>query len=129
MIASMAIAVLPVPRSPMISSRCPLPIGIRASIARMPVWSGCLTPWDRRDPPRATNDVAFLDLDVGAHDGDADRILFEVEDNAVHAVGELDEFRRLRVVEAVDPRDVVADLDHGPDLGLVGSGLEEPFGG
>ncbi len=44
MMVSIAIAVLPVPRSPMISSRCPLPIGISASIARIPVCSGCFTP-------------------------------------------------------------------------------------
>jgi hypothetical protein len=41
MIVSMAIAVLPVWRSPMISSRWPRPIGIMASIALMPVCSGC----------------------------------------------------------------------------------------
>ena len=43
MIVSTAMAVLPVPRSPMISSRWPRPIGIIASIALMPVWSGSLT--------------------------------------------------------------------------------------
>jgi hypothetical protein len=43
MIVSMAIAVLPVPRSPMISSRCPRPIGIIESIALMPVCSGSFT--------------------------------------------------------------------------------------
>ena len=40
MIASMAMAVLPVSRSPMISSRWPRPIGIMASMALMPVCSG-----------------------------------------------------------------------------------------
>ena len=39
----MAIAVLPVCLSPIISSLCPRPIGIIASIALIPVWSGCLT--------------------------------------------------------------------------------------
>jgi hypothetical protein len=39
----MATAVLPVPRSPMISSRCPRPIGIIESMALMPVWSGSFT--------------------------------------------------------------------------------------
>ena len=43
MIVSMAIAVLPVWRSPMISSRWPRPIGISASIALMPVWTGVST--------------------------------------------------------------------------------------
>ena len=44
MIVSMATAVLPVWRSPMISSRWPRPIGISASIALMPVWTGVSTP-------------------------------------------------------------------------------------
>ena len=43
MIASIATAVLPVCRSPMISSRWPRPIGTIASIALSPVCSGSLT--------------------------------------------------------------------------------------
>src|SRR4026207_1292939 len=38
-------AVLPVERSPMTSSRWPRPIGIIESIALMPVWSGSFTGW------------------------------------------------------------------------------------
>ncbi len=41
----MAMAVLPVLRSPMISSRWPRPIGVMASIDLMPVWSGSSTGW------------------------------------------------------------------------------------
>ena len=40
MIVSIAIAVLPVWRSPMISSRWPRPIGIIPSIDIRPVWTG-----------------------------------------------------------------------------------------
>ena len=43
MMASIAMVVLPVARSPMISSRWPRPIGIIASMAVMPVWIGWLT--------------------------------------------------------------------------------------
>src|SRR5881397_2439858 len=43
MIVSIAIAVLPMARSPMISSRWPRPIGIIESIALIPVWSGSFT--------------------------------------------------------------------------------------
>ena len=50
MIVSMAIAVLPVWRSPMISSRWPRPIGISASIALMPVWTGVSTDWRTMTP-------------------------------------------------------------------------------
>src|SRR3989344_2177594 len=44
MIASIATAVLPVWRSPMMSSRCPRPIGMSASTAFTPVASGTPTP-------------------------------------------------------------------------------------
>ena len=50
----MAMAVLPVLRSPMISSRWPRPIGIIESIALMPVCSGWLTGW-RSAIPGALN--------------------------------------------------------------------------
>src|SRR5437016_4580564 len=43
MMVSSAMAVLPVLRSPMMSSRCPRPMGVIASIALMPVWSGSCT--------------------------------------------------------------------------------------
>ena len=45
MIVSMAMAVLPVCRSPMISSRWPRPTGVIASIALIPVCSGSFTFW------------------------------------------------------------------------------------
>ena len=54
MIVSTGIAVLPVLRSPMISSRWPRPIGIIESIALMPVWSGSFTGW-RSTTPGALN--------------------------------------------------------------------------
>ena len=45
MIVSMATVVLPVLRSPMISSRWPRPIGVMASMALIPVCIGSLTGW------------------------------------------------------------------------------------
>src|SRR3954464_13576158 len=47
MIVSTAIAVLPVWRSPMMSSRWPRPIGISPSIAFRPVCIGSVTGWGR----------------------------------------------------------------------------------
>src|SRR5215207_4990478 len=61
MIASSAIAVLPVWRSPMISSRWPRPIGIIESIAFSPVWSGSLTGW-RCTTPGALNSAGRSSL-------------------------------------------------------------------
>ena len=43
MMVSTAMVVFPVERSPIISSRCPRPIGITASMARMPVCNGAET--------------------------------------------------------------------------------------
>ena len=54
MIVSIAIAVLPVWRSPMMSSRWPRPIGIIESIAFRPVCSGSVTGW-RWTTPGALN--------------------------------------------------------------------------
>ena len=45
MIVSMATVVLPVLRSPMMSSRWPRPIGVMASMALMPVCMGSFTGW------------------------------------------------------------------------------------
>ena len=50
MIVSRAMAVLPVLRSPMISSRWPRPIGVMASMALMPVCSGSSTGWRPATP-------------------------------------------------------------------------------
>ena len=54
MIVSTATAVLPVPRSPMISSRWPRPIGIIPSIDLIPVCRGSFTGW-RSTTPGALN--------------------------------------------------------------------------
>ena len=67
MIASMPMAVLPVLRSPMISSRWPRPIGVIASMALMPVCSGSLHRL-------ALGDAGGDDLDRAALAGD-DRAL------------------------------------------------------
>ena len=65
MIVSTAIAVLPVERSPMISSRCPLPIGISASIARMPVGSDCLTACRCTTPGATFSIVRYFLVSIG----------------------------------------------------------------
>ena len=61
MIVSIAIVVLPVWRSPMISSRWPRPIGIILSIALIPVCSGTLTLW-RWMMPRAIASTGRISL-------------------------------------------------------------------
>ena len=62
---STATVVLPVLRSPMISSRWPRPIGVMASMALMPVCSGSDTGW-------RVDDAGGLDLEpagLGGGDG------------------------------------------------------------
>src|SRR3989304_258676 len=100
MIVSMASVDFPVERSPMISSRWPRPIGIIASIALVPVWTGTLralrvtnvratrcTPLAARaaplppPPPRAPPCLAQA--------GPAHRLLFQVEREAHGAALEL----------------------------------------
>src|SRR5215510_7779078 len=61
MIVSIASAVLPVWRSPMISSRWPRPIGTIASIALRPVCTGCDTGW-RAITPGATFSMTSVSL-------------------------------------------------------------------
>src|SRR3990172_6941319 len=57
MIVSRATAVLPVWRSPMMSSRCPRPIGIIESIALIPVCSGSLTASSQPAPPAVPGEL------------------------------------------------------------------------
>src|SRR5262245_10170306 len=54
-IVSIATVVLPVLRSPMMSSRWPRPIGVMASMALMPVWSGSPTGWRPTMPGACTS--------------------------------------------------------------------------
>ena len=64
-IASMAMAVLPVLRSPMISSRWPRPIGVMASIDLMPVWSGSSTGWRSAIPGAGDSSGQVLSVAIG----------------------------------------------------------------
>ena len=71
---------------------------------------------NRRDAAGPANEVAFLDAGVGAHDDHADVVLFEVERDALHPVGELDQLRRADAAQSVDAREVGAHFDHGTDF-------------
>ena len=66
--------------------------------------------------------VAFLELEVVAHDRGADVVLFQVEHQARHRLaglgrGELEHLARHGGLQPVDPGDPVPHLEHGPDLG------------
>ena len=112
MIVSTPIAVLPVPRSPMISSRCPRPIGIIESIALSPVWSGSFTGWrwmtpgalnssgrrlGRRDRAQAVERVAER-VDDAAEQPLADR-------HAHHRAGAAHRLALLDVLPLAEERD------------------------
>ena len=75
-----------------------------------------LTHRDRGDLAGALDRVVLADLLVLAEEGDADVVLFEVEHDAAHAPGELEQLARHRTGEAIDARDAVTDGEHGPGL-------------
>src|SRR4030067_617455 len=110
MIVSSAIAVFPVCRSPMISSRCPRPIGIIESIALMPVWSGSFTGW-RSTTLGAVNSMLRKWSDpVGALPSPGWPVAVATPPVIVLPP---------RLLAAPKPRDTVADREHGADaLGL-----------
>ena len=64
-IVSRMIAVLPVCRSPMISSRCPRPIGIIESMALMPVCSGSSTDLRSMTPGAMRSSGFRLSVAIG----------------------------------------------------------------
>ena len=71
--------------------------------------------------------VAFLQLEVVAHDGGADVVLLQVEHHPGDRLtgllgGELEHLARDGRLEAVDPGDAVADLEHRTDFRDVGRG-------
>ena len=68
--------------------------------------------------------VAFLDLGIRAEDHDADIVGFEVECHALNAIGELDHFARLDVVEAMDAGDAVTHGQNGTDFADLRFGAE-----
>ncbi len=76
------------------------------------------------DGAGALDDVTFLDLGVRTEDHDADIVGFQVQRHALHAIGELDHFARLDIVEAMDAGDAVADLEHGTDFAHLRFGAE-----
>src|SRR5438270_6364419 len=64
-IVSMQIAVLPVERSPMISSRWPRPTFVIESIALIPVWSGSFAGWRSMTPGALNSSDRVSDALIG----------------------------------------------------------------
>ena len=88
MIVSIAIVVLPVLRSPMISWRWPRPIGVIASIALMPVCSGSCTlcRWTTAAPGARARGGRSVSIVAEA----VDRLAERVDDAAEEAVADRD---------------------------------------
>ena len=114
MIASIATAVLPVWRSPMISSRWPRPIGTIASIALRPVCSGSFTGW------RSTTPGAMRSIGENCFVGDralaVDRLAERVDDAAEQLVADRhrdDAAGALDLVAFLDLRELAEQ--HGAD--------------
>ena len=125
MIVSIPTAVLPVPRSPMISSRWPRPIGIIESIDLRPVCSGCVTGcrWitpgrlELERPPARRLDRALPvervaeRIDDAAEHPLADRDAHHVA-GAPHRLTFLD---LLPLAEERDPDVVLLEVERDPD--------------
>src|SRR4030042_1213166 len=105
---SMTMMVLPVWRSPMMSSRWPRPMGIMVSMALIPVWSGSRAGWGAGAP---------------AEEDGPDVLLLEVQGQAEDAPRELEELIGHDPVEPIDAGDAVADRSDGPDLADVDAGI------
>src|SRR3990167_7903921 len=141
MMVSTASAVLPVWRSPIMSSRWPRPIGTIESMDFRPVCTGCDTDWRAitpgaifsiellahrhfHDAPGAFDRVALGDVLVLAHDHRAHRVALEVERQPISVSGELDHLALHHVGQAVHAADAVGESDHGPFGAGLGPGLE-----
>src|ERR671919_74487 len=125
-IVSTTSAVLPVWRSPMISSRWPRPIGIMESIALMPVWTGSFTGC-RSTTPGALNSSGRRSLVlIGGPPGGA---LDLAHDLAGLLVGELDRGGQLHLEPALLRGDeavqLARDLAHARDPALLDEQEEE----
>ena len=115
MIVSIAIVVLPVERSPMISWRWPRPIGVIASIALMPVASGsctdlrCITPGAWSSRARRSSDSISPRPSIGVPSGSIDAAQEAVADgDREDLAGTADRLALLDLVEVTEDDD--ADL-------------------
>ena len=79
---------------------------------------------DAHDLARPAYRLALLHALPLAEERDADVVLLEVERDAGHPVLELEPLECDAVLEAVDTRDAVSDLEDGSDLGEVGLDVE-----
>ncbi len=129
MMVSSAMAVFPVWRSPIISSRCPRPIGIMLSIALRPVDMGSRTPWRSTTPGSDTLDRRELcSLDGAAV---IDRLAKRVDHAANHPVAhrhahdlaaalDLISLAQLGVIAQDDAADLILVEVHGQAFHAVG---------
>ena len=134
MIVSIAMAVLPVPRSPMISSRWPRPIGIIESIAFMPVCIGSWTDLRAMMPGalistwrlvRADDRLAAVDRDAERVDDAAEQLLADGHlDDAAGALDGVAFADRLELAEERDADVVLFEVEHHAADGLAAGALE-----
>ena len=115
MIVSIAIAVLPVWRSPMISSRWPRPIGIIESIALMPVCIGSFTGW-RWTTPGALNSAGRVSVGVDVALA-VERVAERVDDAAEQLLADRDLEQAAGALDGVALLDLVPLAEqHGADV-------------
>ena len=84
----------------------------------------CHAGRDRDHAPGRLDRVAFLDLGLVAEDDGADVVLLEVQCDARGATRKLEQLVHHALVEAVDARDAVTDLEDRADVRLLHLALE-----
>ncbi len=82
-----------------------------------------LAHWHAQQLSGAADFVPLVDREIVAEDRHPDRVLFEVERQAVDARGKLDHLAGHDAGQPVDPGDAVADLQDAPDFADVDPGF------
>ena len=77
---------------------------------------------NRCDTAGAADFVAFFNAFVGAHDDDADVVLFQIQRDPLQAVGKFHEFRGADAAQSVNARQVRPDLDDRADFVFLHAG-------
>ena len=98
-------------------------------------WPSGLTTRPRKASPTGTESTSpvrltcwpCFDLLEVAEDDGADAVLVEVQRDAEHAAGELEEFLRHDRGQALDVGDAVTGVDDGADLFTLGVGGERGY--
>ncbi len=78
----------------------------------------------RGNAPGGAHLHAFFDAGIFTHDDDADQVALQVEGDAHHTVGELDQLLGAHIAQAADAGNAIAGLHHRADIADIQLRLE-----